>query len=689
MNMLLQMSLSAAVLIALIALLRFALLHRLPKKTFLFLWAVVLLRLLVPFEIPSPVSFYTGVDIVKSALAESAANRSGSAAADASPDNAAGSDQAAGGGRTGSAEGSTAAKPPFDAPPNAEPAPPLAPSANDAAQRLPIAARLAEAAGFAAYLPALRLAGTIGLAAYFAAVYIRQRRKFADRLPLEGEASKLAARWLREHPLRRSVQIRRSDRIAGPLTYGIFRPVVLLPSAIAWTDEAQLRHVLAHEWAHIRRFDALLKPLMVAAACLHWFNPFVWLMVRLANRDLECACDESAIRPLGPERRAEYAMTLIGLEERRNEPFLSSSHFGTHPIEERIAAIMKTKKTSPFGVLCALLLVACTTAVFATSTNADAERAAAGGSVSDPANNAAAELPNSADIPADAALSISSEQKNELARTWAEGWKTRDGSLRIAIMSSDLLQEFRSSQLRENGDADSTAIRWSSPWVDDYAILPDGQNRVIKYIYKDSAEKIYISTERLTFGPENGQVVITGCESLEELQMLKYPEPLNGEDIVEPDPDLPQYGVQMSDIPAGEILLPATITVPSDSTSRSQQSENRHSSLEQRYLYADDMWGNGNVIHGIYYSSTEIEYVVMQNQLKQDEDVPSIIQQFKQSYSEPVHDTVIGGQPAVYVDGEFRKAVHFPVGHNSVLVASWDSDIENLLNIANQIAAQQ
>ena len=49
---------------------------------------------------------------------------------------------------------------------------------------------------------------------------------------------------------------------------------------------SRLAFVLTHEMAHIRRFDALSKLLLAAAACLHWFNPLVWVMLVLANRDL-------------------------------------------------------------------------------------------------------------------------------------------------------------------------------------------------------------------------------------------------------------------------------------------------------------------------------------------------------------------------------------------------------------------
>ena len=81
---------------------------------------------------------------------------------------------------------------------------------------------------------------------------------------------------------------------------------------------SRLAFVLTHEMAHIRRFDALSKLLLAAAACLHWFNPLVWVMLVLANRDLELSCDAAVVRLYGAEARAPYARTLLELEARRS-----------------------------------------------------------------------------------------------------------------------------------------------------------------------------------------------------------------------------------------------------------------------------------------------------------------------------------------------------------------------------------
>ena len=108
-----------------------------------------------------------------------------------------------------------------------------------------------------------------------------------------------------------------AGRISSPLTFGVLRPVILVPKKTDWTDETALRYVLEHEFVHIQRFDVLSKLLLIAAVCVHRFNPLVWVMYVLANRDLELSCDETVLRRFGGDVRAAYARVLIRMEAAR------------------------------------------------------------------------------------------------------------------------------------------------------------------------------------------------------------------------------------------------------------------------------------------------------------------------------------------------------------------------------------
>ena len=129
-----------------------------------------------------------------------------------------------------------------------------------------------------------------------------------------------------------------------PLTYGILRPIILVPKGVEPGPE--LDYVLEHEFAHIRRWDGLYKLLLTAALCLHWCNPLVWLMVWLANRDVELACDQAVVRRFGPEVRADYARTLLRFETGGGFPPLYASQFSRSAVQGRIAALAHHKKVS-------------------------------------------------------------------------------------------------------------------------------------------------------------------------------------------------------------------------------------------------------------------------------------------------------------------------------------------------------
>lgn len=202
--------------------------------------------------------------------------------------------------------------------------------------------------------------------AVFFAVWRWNMGKFRESLPAESDR---ISRWLEGHRLGRPIQVRKSDRLDSPLTYGLFRPVVLLPSGREWTD-CELECILTHEFVHICHWDCLTKLLALLCAALHWFNPLVWCMVVLINRDLEFWCDSSTVAALGGEHRADYALTLIRLEEQRTFLPSVSAYFTTNPVKERIRSVMKGKKFTPAMTAFALLLVIGVSSVFATSASA-------------------------------------------------------------------------------------------------------------------------------------------------------------------------------------------------------------------------------------------------------------------------------------------------------------------------------
>lgn len=211
------------------------------------------------------------------------------------------------------------------------------------------------------------LCGATLCALYYVIVYLRCHRAFKASYPIEDS---LAQTWVDEFPLRRRVSVRQWDTAVSPLTYGVFHPVILIPVSLGKGDMEQLRMVLVHETMHIRHFDAVKKMMLILACCVHWFNPLVWIMSILANREMEIMCDENVIRYLGRDMRSAYALTLLDMEERRNIRVSWGNSFSKNAMEERVIAIMKEKKKSILtgilsGVLTAVVIMIFTTSAYA------------------------------------------------------------------------------------------------------------------------------------------------------------------------------------------------------------------------------------------------------------------------------------------------------------------------------------
>ena len=150
------------------------------------------------------------------------------------------------------------------------------------------------------------------------------------------------------------------DALPSPCLFGFFRPSIYITPEIAG-DEIKLRHVLAHELTHYRHGDHIWAALRCLCIVVHWYNPLVWLAATLSRRDSELACDEGTIKRIGDEGRMEYGCTLIGLtcEKRRAMDLLccaTTMTDGKKGIKERISLIAKEPKMLVPAFVAVLLL---------------------------------------------------------------------------------------------------------------------------------------------------------------------------------------------------------------------------------------------------------------------------------------------------------------------------------------------
>jgi beta-lactamase regulating signal transducer with metallopeptidase domain len=114
---------------------------------------------------------------------------------------------------------------------------------------------------------------------------------------------------MRELDVRRRVRFVELDEAVMPMTWGVFRPVVLLPADDFDSTIEQRLDVLRHELAHVRRYDCLTQLIAQMTCALHWFNPLVWMASAQLRAERERACDDEVLR--AGSRASDYADYLL------------------------------------------------------------------------------------------------------------------------------------------------------------------------------------------------------------------------------------------------------------------------------------------------------------------------------------------------------------------------------------------
>lgn len=356
-----EMSIAGGILILVILPVRRLLRSRLPGRTFLMLWTLAFLRLMVPVSVAVPYNVWTlmehwGMELNLPQQPEMFRW------ADTEWDS---SENSKGNSHAGNAESETQSSAGTDRENGM-----MSPDSGKQAGEFPLSLSPGQF---------IYLSGVLVTAVYYMFTYLKCCREFRTALPAKDRAVR---EFIDAFPVKRRVQVRQTSLIATPMTYGVLRPVILLPKGMEWEDSRQMEMVLTHELVHIRRFDVVRKLLLLLTVCVHWWNPLVWVMYVLAGRDMELVCDERVLQYFGQESGKAYALSLISLAERKSN-FVSwgngfgrfSSHrnlpFGRNAMEERIVAIMKKKRFSLAEVTGAAVLVVFIAVLFATSASGE------------------------------------------------------------------------------------------------------------------------------------------------------------------------------------------------------------------------------------------------------------------------------------------------------------------------------
>lgn len=337
-----------SIMIITVLILRGLLKNRLPKFVFPILWGVILLRLLVPFSLSSPLSMKVP-EFAQDNPFETAFAQNSAITEDIPADLP-----------YQEAEIST---------------PPMHGTGTEIVQEA--VAEETFSISFSDYQPQNFYAPFV-LFVYFIGIFVTagillaQKYRYSNRLKasLLVEHNETINALLREMDMGH-VLVFTNDAIASPLVCGLIAPRIYLPTRMDFGSTELLRHILCHESMHIRRRDNWLKFVMLITLCIHWFNPLVWIMSRYLASDLEMACDEAVLRLYERKDETEdtkksYAFSLLAMAISGSRPALLYSAFSKTEVEKRIQNILHYQKASVLLLAFSICLVLCGSVVFAT-----------------------------------------------------------------------------------------------------------------------------------------------------------------------------------------------------------------------------------------------------------------------------------------------------------------------------------
>lgn len=158
------------------------------------------------------------------------------------------------------------------------------------------------------------------------------------------------------------VELYRNPLIASPMMFGFFRPRIVLP--VVKFENTELSYVFMHELTHFRRKDMFYKWLIQIIVCIHWFNPFVYLLEKEVNKACELSCDEAVMSMLDDKSRSAYGDMLLSLVKpnpQYNKGSLASFTLteGAKQLKERLGAILKFKKETKAARIMTGVLTSC------------------------------------------------------------------------------------------------------------------------------------------------------------------------------------------------------------------------------------------------------------------------------------------------------------------------------------------
>ena len=302
-------------------------LRRAPKKYVCFLWVLVGLRLLMPFELQSSLSLQPEPRQV-TAVTREQVELLGDPAIPVRD--------------TPESDREAAPEPTFSVSAAAEPVPVSA--------KTPAAPAAKTAFHWKALIPWAWLAVAALFGIYSLYCYIRLKRRVLLAVKIPGG-------W-------------ECEGIETAFILGFIKPKIYISMGMSRQER---RYILAHERTHLEKGDHWIKMLGYIALAIHWFNPLVWVSYILLCRDIEMACDERVIRFMEPEERKAYSAALLNCSANRAHYAACPVAFGEVDVKKRILSVLNYRKPGFWVSLISVIAIAFVAVCLVTSPKGEPE----------------------------------------------------------------------------------------------------------------------------------------------------------------------------------------------------------------------------------------------------------------------------------------------------------------------------
>lgn len=311
--------------------------------------------------------------------------------------------------------------------------------------------------------------------------------------------------------------IYQSEFVDTPFIFGVLRPRIYLPSGMP--EEIRIP-VIAHEQAHLQRFDNYWKILGYALLTVYWFHPLCWAAYILFCKDMEMACDEKVIRNYSARQKKEYSEALLTCSLSRKTIVVCPLAFGEVSVRERIQSVLHYRK--PAFWLTVTAVIVCVAAGFCFLTD-PVEKDSLQSSVAEPEEGSTGGIsenisagPDEAGNPKDDGTGREMDSPSEMVSKWVSAFVRGNGDEIAAMVSEKVMADFEVRGLL-TGPEGQRAFGESDFWpVDEekdvrVKTVDDGYAEIYYYAWSREPH-VTVWKESISYEQQDGRYVITSEE---------------------------------------------------------------------------------------------------------------------------------------------------------------------------------